>query len=128
MSEGGGFDFYVPFKEPHGGGPAPARASGWQIGFLVCTCRKLHRLERHPNTAEVFCPLEGEALLVVVGERFGGDRMSGDGPAADPTDSAPPPRHASGGPSSNPAMGFLLDRPIVFNRGVWHGVISLAAP
>jgi ureidoglycolate hydrolase len=129
VSEPGSFDFFVPFKElggePHGDGSAPRCASGWQIGYLVCTCRNLHQLERHPNTAEVFCPLDGEALIVVAGAG-----CSGDGFAKNPSEAAPLPRPASGRSPSNPAppapVGFLLDKPIVFNRGVWHGVISLS--
>ena len=109
-SEPGSFDFFVPFRELCRGGTGSDRlAPGWQIGHLVCTCKTLHRLERHPNTAEVFCPLGGEALLVVAGESIaGGGNLKED----------------LSGHKSKP-VGFLLDRPIVFNRGVWHGVISL---
>jgi ureidoglycolate hydrolase len=128
--EAGSFDFYVPFKEPGKGPRGVGSAAGWRIGYLVCTCRELHQLERHPNTAEVFCPLEGEALLVVAGERFGGGCMRGDGSIRNPSQSAPPPGPVSEKLSSNTAarapVGFLLDKPIVFNRGVWHGVISLS--
>jgi ureidoglycolate hydrolase len=56
QSEGGVFDFYVPFAE---------RSGGWQIGFLSYTGRELRQLECHPNTPEVFSPLKGEALLVL---------------------------------------------------------------
>jgi ureidoglycolate hydrolase len=94
VSEPGNFDFYVPFKE---------LSQGWQIGYLTCTCKKLHRLERHSNTAEVFCPLEGTPLLVV---------------------SEDPAVHGSGS-TKWAVKGFLLDKPIVFNRGVWHGVLSV---
>jgi hypothetical protein len=48
VSEPGSFDFFVPFKELSECGTSP----GWQIGYLVRTCRSLHQLERHPNTAE----------------------------------------------------------------------------
>jgi ureidoglycolate hydrolase len=95
VSEPGSFDFFVSFREP----PGRENSPGWQIGYLVCSCRSLHQLERHPNTAEVFCPLGGEALLVAAEDGFTGD-------PAQP-------------------VGFVLNRPVVFNRGVWHGVISL---
>jgi ureidoglycolate hydrolase len=87
--EKGVFDFYVPFAEP---------SSGWQIGFLEYTGRRLLQLERHPNTPEVFAPLKGEALLVL---------------ALDP------------GKESD-IRAFRLEKPIVLNRGVWHGVIALS--
>jgi ureidoglycolate hydrolase len=110
-SEPGSFEFFVPFREARGGGAGGDRlAPGWQIGYLVCTCRTLHRLERHPNTPEVFCPLEGEALLVVA---MGGITHGGLDPNEGRSALEPKP------------VGFPLDRPIVFNRGVWHGVISL---
>jgi ureidoglycolate hydrolase len=89
VSEKDNFDFYVPFKES---------SQGWQIGYLISVNKNITQLERHPNTAEVFSPISGSALLAV---------------------------------SENPAdpdtiLGFRLEKPIVFNRGVWHGVISLS--
>jgi len=85
--EKGIFDFYVPFTE---------QSKGWQIGYLLNKTRKIEKLERHPTTPEVFCPLSGESVLVV---------------------------------SENPEYpetitGFILKYPIVFKRGVWHGVIT----
>ena len=72
-------------------------SQGWQIGFLINFSKKLEQLECHPNTAEVFSPVTGDTLLVV---------------------------------SENPEdlqtlRGFKLEKPIVFHRGVWHGVIAL---
>jgi ureidoglycolate hydrolase len=87
VSEVGIFDFYVPFADS---------SQGWQIGYLVNSATRVDKLERHPNTPEVFSPLYGNSVLVV---------------SEDPGD-----------PDS--IFGFFLSKPIVFDRGVWHGVIS----
>jgi ureidoglycolate hydrolase len=78
--------------------PFTERSGGWAIGFLEYTGRMLEQLERHPNTPEVFSPLKGEALLVL---------------AVDPED-------------ESGYRAFRLEKPIVLNRGVWHGVICLS--
>jgi ureidoglycolate hydrolase len=78
--------------------PFAERSGGWQIGFLSYTGRELQQLECHPNTPEVFSPLKGEALLVL---------------AVDPG-------------NESEYRAFRLDKPIVLNRGVWHGVIALS--
>jgi ureidoglycolate hydrolase len=88
VSETGIFDFYVPFSDS---------SQGWQIGYLVNVAKRIDKLERHPNTPEVFSPLDGKSVLVV---------------SEDPGD-----------PDS--VFGFFLSKPIVFNRGTWHGVISV---
>ncbi len=78
--------------------PFAEQSGGWQIGFLSYTGRELRQLECHPNTPEVFSPLTGEALLVL---------------AVDPG-------------NENGYRAFRLDKPIVLNRGVWHGLIALS--
>jgi ureidoglycolate hydrolase len=78
--------------------PFTERSAGWSIGYLSYTGRVLQQLERHPNTPEVFSPLTGDALLVL---------------AVDPAEEAT-------------FRAFRLDKPIVLNRGVWHGVICLS--
>jgi len=87
VSEAGTFDFYVPFSDS---------SQGWQIGYLVNAAKWLDKLERHPNTPEVFSPLRGSSVLVVSEE--------------------------PGDPEA--IFGFFLSKPIVFDRGIWHGVIS----
>lgn len=89
VTEPGMFDFYVPFS---------VSSQGWQMGYLVNMTKSLDRLERHPNTPEVFSPLSGKTVLVV----------------------SKNPEY----PSS--IVGFTLSKPIVFNYGVWHGVITLS--
>ena len=70
-------------------------AIGWLIGYLDQTGKEVEKLECHPNTSEVFVPMSGEAVLLL---------------------SVNPPKDIS---------AFKLDMPIVLNKGVWHGVISL---
>jgi ureidoglycolate hydrolase len=89
VSDPGNFDFYVTFKES---------SPGWQIGYLINEGKIVNQLERHPNTAEVFSPLQGSAVLVV---------------SKNPED-------------KNSITAFKLDKPVVLHRGVWHGVISLS--
>ncbi|MGQ9615383.1 MAG: ureidoglycolate lyase [Spirochaetota bacterium] len=89
VTEQGIFDFYVPFR---------VKSKGWQMGYLLNITKSIDKLERHPNTPEVFSPISGETVLVATNT---------------PKD-----------PSS--IMGFLLTKPIVFNLGVWHGVITLS--
>ena len=89
VSEPGIFDFYVIFKET---------SQDWQIGYLIQTGKTVDKLECHPNTAEVFSPISGSAVLIL---------------ATDPE-------------NENTMRAFKLEKPIVLNRGVWHGVISLS--
>ncbi|MBD3309465.1 hypothetical protein GF339_23910 [candidate division KSB3 bacterium] len=70
----------------------------WQIGYLKQQGTVLDKLERHANTAEVFAPVSGRAALVLATD-----------PAREETWRA-----------------FVLEKPIVLNRGVWHGVIALS--
>jgi ureidoglycolate hydrolase len=58
----------------------------------------LRKLEMHPGSLESFEPVAGIAVLVVARE---------DSPEA--------------------PEAFLLDRPIILKKGVWHGIISLSA-
>ena len=70
----------------------------WQIGYLKQTGKIIDKLECHPNTAEVFSPISGSVVLIL---------------ATDPD-------------NENTMRVFKLEKPIVLNRGVWHGVISLS--
>lgn len=72
-------------------------SQGWQIGYLIQTGKLVKKLECHPNTPEVFVPLKGEVLLLL---------------AVDP---------------GSDIFVCRLNRPVVLNIGVWHGVISLSA-
>jgi ureidoglycolate hydrolase len=89
VSEAGIFDFYVTFKES---------SQDWQIGYLIQIGKIVDKLECHPNTAEVFSPINGEAVLILATAPANEDTM----------------------------RAFKLEKPIVLNRGVWHGVIALS--
>jgi ureidoglycolate hydrolase len=72
-----------------------ARAAGWRIAYLVVRERMITRLERHPGTFESFEPVKGKCILFVARGSV--------------------PRRIE---------GFLLDRPVVLRKDVWHGVVA----
>ena len=72
------------------------RSAGWRIAYLVVRKRKILRLESHPNTAETFEPVRGKALIALAG-------------IADPDN----------------YRIFLLDKPVILEKGVWHNVAAL---
>jgi len=69
---------------------------GWQVGFLKYKGKILKYLECHPTTPEVFINLKGKTILLL---------------AINPIDDI---------------VAFNLNKPIVINPGVWHGLISLS--
>jgi ureidoglycolate hydrolase len=73
------------------------RSKGWRVAYLVVRKRAIERLERHPNTAETFEPVSGRTLIALAPRR---------GPAK--------------------VEMFLLDKPVVLFRGVWHNVAALS--
>jgi ureidoglycolate hydrolase len=75
------------------------KSVGWRIAYLVVRKRTIARLESHPNTAETFEPVKGSALLVLA------------------------PRNRPDDYSI-----FLLDRPVIVKRGIWHNIASVTGP
>jgi|EPASupsiteSAE347_1022098.scaffolds.fasta_scaffold16932_1 ureidoglycolate hydrolase len=69
---------------------------GWRIAYLVVRDRSIIDLERHPGTFETFEPVKGRALLYV-----------------------------SSGRDARKIDCFLLDKPIVLFKGIWHGVVAV---
>lgn len=69
---------------------------GWRIAYLVLRDKTIGRLERHPNSDETFEPISGKTLFFT-----------------SRTD-----RYES-------IECFLLDKPIVLNKGIWHALITL---
>jgi ureidoglycolate hydrolase len=69
---------------------------GWRIAYLVVRDRSLSRLERHPGTRESFEPVCGRAALFVALKK-----------------------------ESRSIRCFLLDRPVILKKGLWHGVVTL---
>ncbi|HHX26922.1 MAG TPA: hypothetical protein GX721_09675 [Firmicutes bacterium] len=72
-------------------------ATSWQVGYLEQKADAFCRLECHPNTPEVFVPLKGESVIVLANTPVQQGQIT----------------------------AFRLDKPVVLNCGVWHGVISL---
>ena len=70
--------------------------AGWRIAYLVVRDRSIQRLEQHPESFESFEPVRGRSLLFVARRKD---------PAA--------------------IRCFLLDRPVVLNKGLWHGIVTL---
>lgn len=71
---------------------------GWRIAYLVVRDRVIDRLEAHLNTYESFEPVSGKSLLYVA-------------------------------VAKNPAKinCFLLDRPVILNKGIWHSIVTLSS-
>jgi ureidoglycolate hydrolase len=72
------------------------RSKGWRIAYLVLKKTSMARLENHPNTAETFEPVIGRAAIALA-------------------------------PHNRPDRFrvFLLDKPVVLKKGVWHNVAAL---
>ncbi|MFC1510521.1 hypothetical protein ACFL49_02560 [Candidatus Omnitrophota bacterium] len=70
--------------------------TGWRIAYLVLRDKTCGRLEMHPGSDETFEPIKGRALFFVAKNKRLED-----------------------------VECFLLDRPIVLFKGVWHGLIAL---
>ena len=71
-------------------------ALGWRIAYLVLRDRRIHRLERHRDTYESFEPIAGKCLI-----------------------------YLSQYPQKGDIKCFLLDCPIILNKGIWHGLVTL---
>ncbi len=71
---------------------------GWRIAYLVLRDKTIGRLECHPFSDESFEPVKGKALLFV-----------------------------SRKPDLAAVRCFLLDRPVIVKKGIWHGLVSLSA-
>ncbi|MDD5255789.1 MAG: hypothetical protein PHR11_07060 [Candidatus Omnitrophica bacterium] len=69
---------------------------GWRIACLVVRERSIARLECHDESFESFEPINGRGLLFVSDKK----------------------EHGS-------IRCFLLDRPVVLYKGVWHGIVTV---
>jgi len=70
--------------------------TGWRIAYLVVRDKVIDRLEQHPGSLESFEPVKGRALLFVARRRRVADIRC-----------------------------FLLDKPVILKKGLWHGVVAL---
>ena len=71
---------------------------GWRVAYLVLRDKTIGRLECHPFSDETFEPVKGRALFFVARTK----RLSD-------------------------IRCFMLDRPIVLHKGIWHGLVTLSA-
>ncbi len=72
------------------------RGFGWRIAYLVVRDKAIKRLEQHLHTYESFEPVKGRSLL-----------------------------YLSVSKDPHKIECFLLDRPVVLYKGIWHGVVTL---
>ncbi|MCM8814018.1 MAG: hypothetical protein NC924_08835 [Candidatus Omnitrophica bacterium] len=74
------------------------RPVGWRIAYLIVSQKSIEYLEQHPDSWESFEPVAGRAVLYV-------------------------------GTGNKPRRlrCFVLDKPVVLRRGVWHGLIALSS-
>ena len=73
------------------------RSAGWRIGYLILRKKNIIKLERHPDSLETFEPVKGKAVIILATDKYPGKRET-----------------------------FLLDKPVVLKKGVWHNVASLS--
>jgi len=73
----------------------PAK-TGWRIAYLVVRDKAVSKLEQHPDSFESFEPVCGRSILYV----------------------------ADAGNNGNAAC-FLLDKPVILKKGIWHAIASI---
>jgi hypothetical protein len=71
------------------------RDTGWRIAYLVVREKVIDRLEQHPDSWESFEPVRGQSLLFVARRR-----------------------------NVHDIRCFLLDKPVVLKKGIWHGIVT----
>ena len=69
---------------------------GWRIAYLIVRDKTINRLEQHQQTFESFEPVSGKTLLYVAKQKDPGSIQC-----------------------------FVLDRPVILDKGIWHGVVTL---
>ncbi|MFH1085122.1 MAG: ureidoglycolate lyase [Chloroflexota bacterium] len=86
-----GQSFHVVLRSPE--------PTGWRLAAQKVTARAAHALANHPDTEELFAPIQGRCVLLV----------------------------ALRGPFDEASVAaFLLDRPACVARGVWHASLALS--
>ncbi len=71
--------------------------TGWRIGYVILKPGAADALEAHPETLETFEPVRGGAVILVA-EKDSPENIE----------------------------AFFLDRAVVVDKGVWHGVAALS--
>ncbi|MBN1868996.1 MAG: hypothetical protein JW847_00235 [Candidatus Omnitrophica bacterium] len=70
--------------------------TGWRAAYLILRDKTIGRMECHPQSDETLEPIKGRARLFVSRDQDPGKIEC-----------------------------FTLDKPVILNKGVWHGLISL---
>jgi len=71
------------------------KSKGWRIGYLIVRERSMKMIEEHPDSLETFEPVRGKCVLALAPYKYP-DRMK----------------------------YFLLDKPVVVKKKVWHGIFT----
>lgn len=69
---------------------------GWRIAYLIVREKTISRMEHHPLSLETFEPVKGKTLI-----------------------------YLSKTKKIEDINCFLLDKPVILNKGIWHGVVTL---
>lgn len=73
------------------------KSSGWRIGYLIVRDKAIKRVEYH-DTRETFEPVSGRCVIALASHK-----------------------------SPEKLTIFLLDKPIVLKKGIWHDVAAVSA-
>lgn len=73
-----------------------SRSLGWRIAYLIVRDKAIDKLEQHPESFESFEPVRGKSLL-----------------------------YLSNSKNAAEIKCFVLDRPVILKKGIWHGVVTL---
>lgn len=71
------------------------KSTGWRIAYLVVRDKQIDKLEQHPESMESFEPLKGNSILYVSNQK-----------------------------KPNNIEAFILDKPVVLRKGIWHGIVT----
>ena len=71
------------------------KIKGWRIAYLIVREKQIKFLEKHPFSYESFEPVKGKAILYVSHKKVPQD-----------------------------IEAFVLDKPIILLKGIWHNVLS----
>jgi len=72
------------------------KSAGWRIGYLIVREKTISRLENHSDSLETFEPAKGKTVIALAANS-----------------------------SPDKVNVFLLDKPVVIKKGVWHDVAPL---
>jgi len=73
------------------------KSRGWRIGYLILRSKKFKYLENHPDSLETFEPVKGRTIIAFAENKNPGKYKT-----------------------------FLLNKPVVVKKGIWHNVVSLS--